>query len=822
MNCQECSLDRTKMLNSVGPADADIMIVGEAPALNEIKLNKHFVGKTGQLINSVLEYHNINRDECYVTNVCLCRPPRNRTPNKQEIDCCRPRLEAEIKSVKPKVIVTLGNIPTQTILDTQKGITELQGRYYWSDKFNCWVVPTYNPAAIFHHEEWFFDLVEDIGKIKMLLDGPDDLSLDTIYYVYDDPQEAIKALHVLEKKYELFACDIETSGFNWKSDRITELGISYEIGKALIFPEKILLNHEFSIELKKFFANTTKRFIWHNGKFDCKFLAYQYGFEMRQDEDTMLQHYSIREHKGTHDLTQLSMKFLNAPNYEAEFKKTIPKGGSYADAPADKRREYLAYDADYTLRLHNIFNKIQDEHETFAYKNVMIPASNMLMDVEMHGFMVDIEYLNQMDKKYKKRIKELEQELQQIAKEVGWDAAEYKKATGRNSPADDAEYNPNSHYQTYYIVFKLLKIPKHKGRTSADEEARKYWLKILQRPKQQETESDEDYEKRLEPWLKKRYSNRFVHLYDKFKKDKKLHSTYIVGLKESVWENGRVHSTYLIHGTETGRLSSREPNLQNQPRNKEFKDIFIAPKGYKLMEADYSQAELRVLAVLSDDDFLKQVYMDGKDLHDEVSKEMFGPNFTDEQRVRAKAINFGVAYGRTAWSIAEEYSIPKEEAEELINKWFDQKPKAAKFIENARNAPRRGKTLVTPFGRKRRFGLITEKNEWLIENEAVNFPIQSTASDLTLMSAVRLHKILKKTGWAHIVNLVHDSIVLEVPEENVDRVARLVKKIMEETPQIYLDTEVPFVVDVEVGDRWGSLEKYDFNKEANKYGTGQN
>src|SRR5690606_11170295 len=131
---QECSLDRTKMLNSMGPADADIMIVGEAPALNEIKLNKHVVGKTGQLINSVLEYHNINRDECYVTKVCLCRPPQNRTPNKQEIDCCRPRLEAEIKSIKPKVIVTLGNIPTQTILDTQKGITELQGRYYWSDK----------------------------------------------------------------------------------------------------------------------------------------------------------------------------------------------------------------------------------------------------------------------------------------------------------------------------------------------------------------------------------------------------------------------------------------------------------------------------------------------------------------------------------------------------------------------------------------------------------------------------------------------------------------------------------------------------------------
>lgn len=233
--------------------------------------------------------------------------------------------------------------------------------------------------------------------------------------------------------------------------------------------------------------------------------------------------------------------------------------------------------------------------------------------------------------------------------------------------------------------------------------------------------------------------------------------------------------------------------------------MFIPSEGNVLMEVDFSQAELRTLAYLSQDEFLKNVYINDKDLHDEVAIELYGEDFTKEQRVMAKTINFGLAYGRTAYSIAETFDMSTEEAQELLDRWFEQKPGAAKYIKETRQEPHKGIIPKTVFGRKRRFGAIDKKNAWAIENEAINFPIQSTASDLTLLSAVRLQPLLN--GKAMIVNLVHDSIVLDVPKENVAEIAKLTKSIMEETPQIYLDTEIPFKADVEIGDRWGSLKE---------------
>ena len=224
------------------------------------------------------------------------------------------------------------------------------------------------------------------------------------------------------------------------------------------------------------------------------------------------------------------------------------------------------------------------------------------------------------------------------------------------------------------------------------------------------------------------------------------------------------------------------------------------------MEVDYSQAELRTIAYLSGDEYMKSVYQKGSDLHDEVAKEFFGPDFTDEQRTFVKSINFGIPYGISAYSLADDLDIPEAEAQQYIDEWFAEKPKVKEFIEEYKAKPARGEILETPLGRKRRFGAITSKNKWLVEREAINFPVQSVASDMTLLSAVRLNP--KLDGLAKIVNLVHDSIVIEVPEENLMEVAELTKKTMEETPEIYLDDlDVPFTADVEVGQSWGKLEE---------------
>jgi len=295
-------------------------------------------------------------------------------------------------------------------------------------------------------------------------------------------------------------------------------------------------------------------------------------------------------------------------------------------------------------------------------------------------------------------------------------------------------------------------------------------------------------------------------------KTAKVISTYIQGVQARIDDDGRVHATYLIHGTVTGRLSSRNPNMQNIPRDKAVRNIFQAPPGKLLVEYDYSQGELRVLAGFSGDVFLKGVYMDGRDLHDEVSKALFPGWRKDtpegqEQRIRAKFLNFGIAYGRGPKSIHEEFGMPMEEAQRMIRDWFRRAPEAAKYIDECRRAPQEGRLLKTPFGRRRRFTLVTRDNLVPIQNEAVNFAIQSTLSDLTLLSAIRMRSCLVNRWDAHIVNLVHDSILLECPDyADIDGMSEYVKGVMESLPTTILHTDVPFVIDAKVGTRWGDFK----------------
>jgi DNA polymerase-1 len=263
----------------------------------------------------------------------------------------------------------------------------------------------------------------------------------------------------------------------------------------------------------------------------------------------------------------------------------------------------------------------------------------------------------------------------------------------------------------------------------------------------------------------------------------------------------------LLHGTVTGRLSSRKPNLQNIPRDSKIKNIFCAAPGNVLIEFDYKGAELRVLAYLSQDDFLRNVFLTGRDLHDEVAAFLFGQNFTKEQRVKAKNVNFGIAYGRTHYTIAEEFKMSEIEAKALLDEWFRRAPKAHKFLLECDGKAERGEVLVTPFGRKRRFGLISDVKVQELRNEARNFPIQSIASDLNLSAGRNMESEISALKGM-IVNLVHDNTIVEVKDDPaIIKEAILVgTKHMVNAPKIYLNTDVPFEVEVKVGKVWGELK----------------
>lgn len=251
-------------------------------------------------------------------------------------------------------------------------------------------------------------------------------------------------------------------------------------------------------------------------------------------------------------------------------------------------------------------------------------------------------------------------------------------------------------------------------------------------------------------------------------------------------------------------------NVQNIPTESVIRDVFVAEDGFSFIEADYSQAEIRVLAELSGDKYLGQVFIDGRDLHSEMARSIFGDAFTVEDRRKAKEVNFGVPYGLTEQGLAVRFNMSVESARGIIQGWFATAPEARDYIGLCRQAPILRRTLETPFHRRRRFGLVTPDNVRQLQNEACNFPISSTASDLTLHSAIKLRSLFQYQyqRCVRIVNIVHDSILVEVANGiSIEEVSRLMISVMESRPKELIGATVPFVADVKVGTRWGSLEK---------------
>jgi DNA polymerase-1 len=215
-----------------------------------------------------------------------------------------------------------------------------------------------------------------------------------------------------------------------------------------------------------------------------------------------------------------------------------------------------------------------------------------------------------------------------------------------------------------------------------------------------------------------------------------------------------------------------------------------------------------MLGHLSGDEFFTRVFVEGRDLHDEVATFLFGKDFGEKDRMKAKTLNFGIPYGREAYSIAMAFDVSMQEAQELIDGWFQRAPQAAAFLQECAASVRQGRVLTTPFGRKRRFGLVTPVNLEDLQREARNFPIQSMTSDIALASSIRLRELLVPFD-ASIINLVHDSILIELPSdpEVALQVAHIARKCMMEVPHEKLASKIRFEVDIKVGQRWGSLQK---------------
>jgi DNA polymerase-1 len=285
------------------------------------------------------------------------------------------------------------------------------------------------------------------------------------------------------------------------------------------------------------------------------------------------------------------------------------------------------------------------------------------------------------------------------------------------------------------------------------------------------------------------------------RREQKLYGTYVKGIRKRTYR-GRVHSTFLLHGTTTGRLASRNPNLQNIPRESSIRQQFVPAPGNVFVQGDYRTIELRVMASESSDTFLRDIFREDRDIHDEFSFVFFGPNFTKEQRVRTKAFVYGLSYGREPFSIAQEFGVPLREAQDYSHQMFAMMPGVSTWRDQIMEQVLLSQEdLVTTFGRHRRFWLITQENKKDVINQALAFKPQSTASDVNLSSFIRLRR---DYGMATRIP-VHDSILVECPSRDAPDVARTMVRVMEETAAELLGDFVPFPVDIKYGMNWGEV-----------------
>lgn len=623
-------------------------------------------------------------------------------------------------------------------------------------------------------------------------------------YTEDDILRTIATVRKVAQG-NLLACDIETRRIEWEDNKLLSLGFATDINTCYAIYNIPVIGangegHSTAVweALEGLFGDENITFIWHNGKFDCGRLKYLCNLDARIAEDTMLKHYcAINEKRGTHGLKDLGQLYLQAPAWDDELDKIkrdyckqhkMRLGDfMYDDIPTSVLIPYMQRDCIATMRLYHVFNKLGRPEAEFIYRK-LIEASNVYMRMELAGVRLDVDYLEELEYELEKELKEANKHLDEVASRT-WDPMEYSADTKAKVKPNE-KFNIKSPKQLKWMLQRVL------GYAVPSTDAATIEMLI------DEVESGV---------ITNPAAKDFLEAISSVRKNSKYMDTYVQGMRECVCRDMRIRGTFNLHGTETGRLSSSNPNMQNVPRDKKIKNLLCATPGYTLLQLDYSQAELRVLALLSGDPWLIKVYQDGKDLHDAVATDMFGPNFNKEQRVMAKTINFGIAYGRGPGSIAQTFKKSLSEARAIIDKWYKPMPQVKAWLNERRAMARKGEPCVTPFGRERHF-VITNEELNHIQNEYINTPIQSTASDFTMFSLIEIDKFLRENNLdAKIVTTVHDSIILEVRDDKelVDLLAQKCTEIMATTPLKYMpDCPVPFKADAEVGPAWGKLHEW--------------
>ncbi len=630
------------------------------------------------------------------------------------------------------------------------------------------------------NEELLYDQLSDLGLHGLIKQF--DIQLPEKKSVVESNYQTIRTKNELDELIEVMrkapyiSFDTETTSLDYMHAELVGVSIALKPNEAFYIPinhkyegaEKQLEEHLVLETLKPFLESGEIPKIGHNLKYDRHILQ-NLGIDLRGKLlDTMLFSYVNNSTITRHNLDAVSKRYLNInpTSYEdvaGKGAKQVP----FSEVPIEVASDYASEDADISLKLYEHIEPLVQKETKLEklYSEIEGPLIYTLGDIERNGVLIDSEKLNQQSKELEAKIFKLEKKVQKNAGE---------------------DFNLGSPKQLQEILYEKLGLPvikkTPKGQPSTAES-------VLQ-------ELSMDF-----PIVQDILSYRAIS---------KLKSTYTDKLPKMVnSKTGRVHTSYHQAVTATGRLSSSDPNLQNIPIRSEegrrIREAFIAPDGYKILAADYSQIELRIMAHLSKDKGLMDAFAKGQDIHQATAAEIFSANIdevTANQRRSAKAINFGLIYGMSAFGLSKQLQITRAEAQNYIEQYFDRYPQVKKYMDETKLSAKKMGYVETVFGRRLYLADIESSNyqrRQYAERSAINAPMQGTAADLIKMAMIDLHGKIKEESFdAKIIMQVHDELVIEVNEGQSDELSDLTASIMSEIFKLDVDLKV----DADIGNNW--------------------
>ena len=628
-------------------------------------------------------------------------------------------------------------------------------------------------------------VIAEAAPAKTEAAAPDELPFDVESYTCVSDAAVLNEWVAKAHKRGWIAVDTETTGLNEMQVDLVGISLCVEAGEACYIPlthkkgasddlfgsddlaeGQMGLNEALDI-LKPMLEDPAIIKIFQNAKYDCKIFK-RYGVSVAPIDDTMLMSYAMNAGEHNHGMDVLSERYLS--HNPISIKTLLGTGKSaitFDKVPLEDAVKYAAEDADITLRLWQKFKpQLHQKQVTTVYETLERPLVPVLSEMEMHGVLVDRDTLSRMSNSFAQKMAGFEAELHEMA---------------------GKPFNVQSPAQVGQILFEDMALEGGKKTKTGQWSTPADVLEDLA--------ATHDFPARVLD----------------YRQLQKLKSTYTDALQDHIDpDTGRVHTSYSQTGANTGRFSSNDPNLQNIPvrteEGRRIREAFVAAEGNKLISLDYSQIELRILAHIAGIDTLKQAFRDGHDIHAMTASEMFDvplDQMTPDVRRQAKAINFGVIYGISAFGLARNLRIPRGEAQDFINRYFERFPGIRTYMDDTKAFAKENLYVQTLFGRKIHMPQINAKgpHAGFAQRAAINAPIQGTAADIIRRAMVRMPEAIKDLP-AKMLLQVHDELIFEVSEDAVDETIKVARDIMQGAAEPAIKLDVPLVVDAGIGDNW--------------------